>query len=217
MINKKFLFSLAILFCSSFFLYSCGQAKVDQNQDEPINQEISEEEDFSEYQTYADNLAKVPVDITQTKKFNEEIKIKYQTYEPIGTGEADFKATSMKVIKSIDDRVAQEGYKLVAVGISIKGNQQNVGRPFTFNQIGDYPSPQFVLIDQKNNLSQIETTYFSDIYTVKNDMYELSKISMDSPDWVHTALVFEVEENFPEKLALRFTNSNGETEFYEIN
>ena len=217
MTNKKILLSFLIVFVSSFFLYSCKNEKVDQSQDENQNQETVAEEDFSEFNTYTDKLAKVAIDITQTKKFNEEFKVNYKTYEPEGTGEADFKAKSIKKLASIDDRVAQEGYKLVLVEISIKGNAQNVGRPFTFNQIGDYPSPQFVLIDKENNLSQIETTYFSDIYTVKNNMYELSKISMDSPDWVHTAIVFEVKQDFPEKLALRFTNPQGGTEFYEIN
>jgi hypothetical protein len=217
MANKKILLSFLIVFVSSFFLYSCKNQKIDQVQNDNQEDNPVVEEDFSEFNTYTDKLAKVDINITQTKKFNEEFKVNYKTYEPEGVGEADFKAKSIKKLASIDDRVAQEGYKLVLAEISIKGNSQNVGRPFTFNQIGDYPSPQFVLIDAKNNLSQIETTYFSDIYTSKNNMYELSKISMDSPDWVHTAVIFEVKQDFPEQLALRFTNPKGETEFYEIN
>ena len=212
MVNKKILFSFLIVFVSSFFLYGC-QSKEETKIDEKID-ETSQEEDFSEFNLYTDKLANEPVKFVQTKKFGEEFKVKYKTYQPDGEGEVDFKAKSMKVIDSTDDRSPQDGYKLVLIEISVKGNPNNLGRPFTFNQIGDYPSPQFVLVDEENDLSQVETTYFSDIYTLKNKMYELSKISMDSGNWVHTALIFEVEKEFPLDLALRFTNSSGETEFY---
>lgn len=214
MTNKKILFSFLLVFTFSFFLYGCTTKN--KPKDEIKNNEASVDEDVAEFEIYGDKLANSPIKITQTKKFNEEFKVKYKTYQPDGEGEADFKSKPLKVLSSLDDRLPQDGYKLVLAEISVKGNASNKGRPFTFNQIGDYPSPQFVLIDKDKNISQVETTYFSDIYTVKNDMYELSKISMDSGDWVHTAIVFEVEKDFPLELALRFTNSSGEIEFYGL-
>ena len=117
---------------------------------------------------------------------------------------------------SVAGRTPNEGKKLVLAEISVKGNPKNQGNPSNFNQVGEHPSPQFVLVDPKASRNYVEETYYSDAYTVDKKLFELSKITLDHDQWVHTAIVFEVSQNLAPDLAFRFTNPEGKTEFYDI-
>jgi hypothetical protein len=102
------------------------------------------------------------------------------------------------------------------VEIAVRGNKNNKGSPSTFDQVGDTPSPQFVLVDQNNNKSYVEETDFSGAYTDAKSLYALSKITLDGEQWVNTAIVFQIDKNLTPDLTLRFVNLNGDTEFYAI-
>ena len=39
---------------------------------------------------------------------------------------------------------------------------------------------------------------------------------MDQEEWINTAIVFEIDSDKIADLAFRFTNSQAETEFYDI-
>ena len=166
--------------------------------------------------SYTDKLANEKIEFSKTYNMNQEYKIGYKTYEPDGVGTAEFKAKSMKVIDKAGENPADEGKKLVLVEIAVRGVPQNKGLPSTFNQIGDHPSPQFVMVDKAKNLSEVETTFFSDSYTMSKNLFELSKITMDQDTWLNTALVFQVDKTQEPDLAFRFTNTEGKTEFYDI-
>lgn len=213
--KTKWLFVIPVIAISSFIFSACSKtAEFSQNGDE-LNFSNEEEIDENVF-AYKDSLANAKVNITQNYKLNQEFKVKFLTQEPKGEGYAEFKAKSIKEISSVDERVPGEGKKLVLVEIAIRGNPQNKGQPSTFNQIGDNPSPQFVLFDQSKNQSFVEETYYSDAYTNSKNLFELSKITLDQDSWVNTAIVFEVDKNLSPKLALRFTNLDGEVEFYAI-
>lgn len=165
---------------------------------------------------YVDKLANEKINITKTYKFSQDFTISYKTYNPDGIGTATFNAKSLKEIATAGKRTPDSGKKLILLEISIKGNSKNVGQPTTFNEIGDMPSPQFVLTDKTNNKSMVETTYFSDGYTQDKNLFELSKITLDNEQTVNTAIVFQVDSSYNPDLALRFTNKDGKTEFYQI-
>lgn len=211
----KFLSYFSLLLISSFFLSACTNKEASFSDDSDPSFS-NEEEVMEEVAVYSDSLANAKIDITQDYSLNQEFKVAFKTKNPDGQGSAQFKARSIKEVSSVDERNASEGNKLVLVEISIRGDTKNKGEPSTFNQIGDNPSPQFVLIDQKNNRSYVEETYFSDVYTKSEDLFELSKITLDHDQWVNTALVFEVPSDLSPSLAFRFTNLEGSTEFYAI-
>lgn len=165
---------------------------------------------------YVDKFATTPITISKTYKLNQEFKVAYKTSNPDGQGVAEFKARSVKEIANVDSRLPEEGKKLVLVEIGVKGKADNKGSPSTFNQVGDTPSPQFVLIDKSKNLSNVEETYYSDAYTVSKKLFELSKITLDHEQWVNTALVFQIDKNQSADLAFRFINPGGQTEFYDV-
>lgn len=210
----KLLSYLSLILISSFVLSACNKS-TDFSDDTEVGFS-NEEEILEEVNVYSDSLANAKIDITQNYKLNQEFKVQYLTKNPAGQGSAQFKARSLKEVDSVDERTASEGNKLVLVEISVRGDTTNKGEPSTFNQIGDNPSPQFVLIDQKNNRSYVEETYYSDVYTKANDLFELSKITLDHDQWVNTALVFEIPQDLSPVLAFRFTNLEGQPEFYAI-
>ncbi|MFA6518858.1 MAG: hypothetical protein WCV93_04410 [Candidatus Shapirobacteria bacterium] len=165
---------------------------------------------------YVDKFATTPIVISKTYKLNQEFKVAYKTFNPDGQGIAEFKGRSMKEVANVDSRLPEDGKKLVLVEIGVKGKADNKGSPSTFNQVGDTPSPQFVLIDKSKNLSNAEETYYSDAYTVSKKLFELSKITLDHEQWVNTALVFQIDKNQAPDLAFRFINPEGKTEFYDV-
>jgi len=165
---------------------------------------------------YVDKFASATINITQTKNLNQEFEIKFKTYNPQGEGTATFKAKSIKEITAAGQKTPEEGKKLLLVDIAVRGNTKNTGTPSNFNQVGEHPSPQFVLIDKKNNITSVEETYYSDGYTEAKKLFELTKITLDSDQWVNTAIVFQIDQDITPDLAFRFVNLNGDTEFYDI-
>jgi hypothetical protein len=211
MITNRNLLTLAIVAVSAIILSSCGitstKKTVEFSNDNQTVDQIT---------PYVDQLADKPVKITDTKKLNEEFTIKYKTYNPDGEGTATFKAKSLNEINSAGNVVPEDGKKLIMVEIAVRGNKNNKGSPSTFDQVGDTPSPQFVLVDQNNNKSYVEETDFSGAYTDAKSLYALSKITLDGEQWVNTAIVFQIDKNLTPDLTLRFVNLNGDTEFYAI-
>ncbi len=198
---------LALVTISSFLLFGCGSK----------NEEVLFESDGDDtFFESVDEQANEKIEITKEVGLDQEFNIEYKTNEPDGLGVASFKAKSVEQIDAIGDVTANEGKKLILVEMAVKGDSGNIGKPSTFNQIGDYPSPQFVLIDSDSDTSYVEETYFSDAYTQDKKLFELSKITMDHEQWVNTAIVFEIDSDRIADLAFRFTNSQGETEFYDI-
>jgi hypothetical protein len=198
---------VVILLLASALLTSCKRT----------NDEVKfSNDESSEDIILADPLAKASIDFSKSQNLNQEFKVTYKTKNPDGQGEAAFKARSIKPIDEIDGRKPNEGKKLILVEISVQGKSTNKGSPSSFNQIGDTPSPQFVMINKKDNRSEVETTYYSDAYTQAKKLFELSKITLDHEKWVDTALVFEIDAAWQPDLAFRFTNPSGKTEFYDI-
>jgi len=180
-------------------------------------EEVSFEDDTQDvFIEMVDEQKHEEMSMTKELKLDEEFSVEYKTYEPEGIGKAKFKAKSIKQVEDIDGVKASEGKKLVLVEIAVVGDAKNTGRPSTFNQIGDYPSPQFVMVDKTAKTSLVEDTYYSDTYTESKKLFELSKITMDHNQWVNTALVFELNSDKEIDLALMFTNLEDKTEFYDI-
>ena len=165
---------------------------------------------------YVDKFASQPVNITKSYKLNEEFTAKYKTFDPNGNGVVTVKAKSIQEIASAGKRTPDDGKKLVLVEIAVRGDRTNKGEPSTFDQVGDTPSPQFVIVDKAGNKSFVEATYYSEGYTADKNLFELSKITTDSDQWVNTAIVFQVDKNQQPDLAFRFINTDGKTEFYGI-
>ncbi|MFA5827956.1 MAG: hypothetical protein WC841_01150 [Candidatus Shapirobacteria bacterium] len=206
-----YLKSICLLLCATFIFSACG--KKDSTKDVIFSDAENEIETIS---PYVDKLASVQIDLSKTIPLNQEFEVIYKTANPDGIGKATFKAKSMKEIPKAGLNTPEEGKKLVLVEISIRGNKDNKGEPSGFNQIGDKPSPQFVMINKDKNISEVETTYFSDSYTVEKKLFELSKITLDHDQWVHTALVFQLDKDSTPDLAFRFTNPEGKTAFYDL-
>lgn len=198
---------LGIIVIGGLLLAGCG------TKNEEIFFETDENDTFFES---VDEQANENIEISEEFEVSQEFDISYKTFEPDGMGVASFKAKSVNQVDMAGEVEATEGMKLVLVEIAVKGDADNQGKPSTFNQIGDHPSPQFVLIDKNNDVSYVEQTYYSDAYTQDKDLFELSKITMDHEQWVNTAIVFEIESDKETDLAFRFTNEGGETEFYDI-
>jgi len=207
---NKFLPIISLFLCL-FTLSACGKKD---NQDIDFT---NDEESIEPISPYVDELSDAKIQISQSLDPNQEFKIDYQTRNPDGQGQAFFKVESIKEINSAGQKTPESGKKLVLAKIAVMGNQDNSGDPSTFNQIGDNPSPQFVLIDKNNNKTYVEDSYYSDGYTQANNLFELSKITMDHQKWIHTAIVFEIDSEQLVDLALRFVNPNGQLEFYDIN
>ena len=206
--NTKKLIYASLIIVSSFVLVACGPKKnVTFSNDSPATDGIT---------PLVDKDAKAKITITKTVKLGEAFKVDCKSVNPDGTGTVQAKARSLKEIPLAGKSGPGEGKKLILVEMSVMGNAKNKGDPSTFNQIGNSPSPQFVMIDQATNTSTVETTYFSDSYTVDKNLFELSKITTDHEQWVDTALVFEVDKGYNPSLAFRFTNPQGQTEFYGI-
>jgi hypothetical protein len=204
---KKPILSILLLLISVSTLFACGSKK---NSTDLQFEEI----DNSTPTPYVDEFAGQKINIVGTYKLNQEFKASFKTTTGVGT--ADFKARSIKEISAAGKKTPTEGKKLILVEISVNGNKQNSGQPSTFNQVGDTPSPQFVLIDQQKNLSVVEETYYSDGYTEDKKLFELSKITLDHDQWVHTAIVFEIDQSQSPKLAFRYVDPDGKTNFYVI-
>jgi len=200
---------ISLLFCS-LVLSACGK------NDTGDVSFTNDEEMVEEFAPYTDQLADAKIEISQTLTFNQEFTVDYQSQDPDGTGQASFQARSIKEIDTAGQKTPDEGKKLILVEISVMGNENNQGSPSTFNQVGDNPSPQFVLIDQDNNQTLVETTYYSDGHTQAKDLFELSKITMDHQKWVNTAIVFQIDADQSPDLAFRFINPAGDPEFYDI-
>ena len=199
----------------TFILSACGNPITNKNSS---NVQFSDDSEkvTDEVSPYVDKLSDAKIEFKETRALNQEIKIDYKTVDPNGVGTAMLKAKSMKEIEKADTFAPEEGKKLILLEIAIKGNKTNKGMPSTFNQVGDNPSPQFVLVDQKKNKTFVEETSYSDAYTLINDLFELSKITLDSDQWVNTAIVFQIDKNIDPQLALRFTNPSGENTFYAV-
>lgn len=195
-----------IVLLASLFLFACS----------PKKEVTFSDDSTSDITPYVDTFASTTINLSKTLPLNQEFEVKYKTFSPDSVGIAHFKARSVKEVTSVADRTPQEGKKLILVEISVQGNIKNAGNPSTFNQVGDTPSPQFVIIDKDNNLSYVEETYYSDAYTAQKKLFELSKITLDHDKWVNTALVFQIDSSLTPDLAFRFINDQGNTEFYDI-
>jgi hypothetical protein len=206
--HQKPLFPIVLMFASSLFFSSCGK------QAAPVS--FSDESAPEEPTPYISQLSQDTINISQTYNLNQEFKVAFVTYDPSGTGNATFKARSLKSVNEAGGAAAEEGKKLVLVEISVKGDKNNHGQPSGFNQIGQTPSPQFVLIDKNSNKTYAEETYYSDAYTKSKKLFELTGITLDHEQWVHTALVFQIDQGQTPDLALRFTNPSGQIEYYDI-
>lgn len=203
---------LTLILVSSIILSACGPKK------STDDLEFSADEELTEAVTpYADQLASQKINIIDSRDLNQDFSVNFQTRDPDGAGNAYFKAKSIKTVDAAGLKTPSEGKKLVLLEISIKGDPQNKGNPSTFNQIGDNPSPQFVLVDKDKNQTWVEETYYSDGYTQSNDLFELSKITLDHDKWVQTAIVFEIDQDQTVDLAFRFINPDGQVDFYDIN
>lgn len=212
--NQKIILSLGIIFASTFLLSGCGKTTLGggsknvsfSNDDQTVDQVTA----------YIDKFANEKVEFKQTYNLNQEFTAKYKTFDPNGEGTATVKAKSMKEVANAGLKTPDEGKKLILIEIAIRGKSTNKGAPSTFNQVGDTPSPQFVLVDKAKNKTDTETTYYSDGYTEANKLFELSKITMDHEEWVNTAIVFQIDKNVTPDLAFRFINLDGKAEFYDI-
>lgn len=206
--NQKLISIASVIVFSTLLLSACGKSKPASFSDDSNGP--------TDVPAYTDKLANVYSVPTQNFKLNSEFKVNYKTYNPDGIGEAMFKAKSIKEVPDSGGNVANEGKKLILVEITIRGKSTNKGSPDSFNQIGNTPSPQFVLVDPSKKMNYTETAYFSDSYTRVKKLFELTKITLDHETWVNTAIVFEVDKAYTPQLALRFTNASGQTEFYGI-
>lgn len=200
---------LALIIMSGALLSACGVKSG------PSTGELQEAQQPAE-SAYTDALASSQINFSQTYNQNQEFKFDFKTYDPDGQATGAAKVNSFKPIDKIDDIAADEGKSLFVLNLSIKGSKTNKGMPSTFNQIGDHPSPQFVIVDPTTNQSIVEETYFSDAYTQWKKLYSLSEITTDQEQWVTTAIVFQIDKGMEPHLAFRFTNLQGETEFYDI-
>jgi hypothetical protein len=210
-LNQKAL-SFSFIVISILTLSACGLTPSSKKSVQFSN----DDQTVDQITPYVDEFANKPVKITQTKKLNEEFNVKYKFFNPDGLGLATFKAKSIKEIASAGGLIPADGKKLILVEIAIKGNKNNKGMPSTFDQVGNNPSPQFVLIDRQNNKSYVEDTDYSGAYTDDKKLFALSKITMDAEQLVNTAIVFQIDKNLTPDLSLRFINSTGDTEFYAI-
>lgn len=181
--------------------------------------DFSNDDDNSSVPTptpYIDKFTNAKVNVTQTQKVNQEFPVTYKTSNPDGTGKVIMKAKSFKSVDSVGGVSPDKGKKLYLLEIAVKGFSANKGEPSTFNQVGDTPSPQFVLVNKSQNKTFVEETYFSDAYTQANKLFELSKLTTDGDQWVNTAIVFQVDASESPTLAFRFINAQGQLEFYDI-
>jgi hypothetical protein len=210
--NQKGLFLLTIISLPALILSACGSASTSSKNIQFSN----DEQTVDKVTPYVDEFANKPITIFQTKKLNQEFTVSYKTFNPNGTGTATFKAKSIKEIDNAGGLSAEDGKKFVVVEIAIRGNKNNKGMPSTFNQVGNQPSPQFVLVDRENNQSFVEDTDFSGAYTDSKNLFALSKITLDAEQWVNTAIIFQINKNLIPELTLRFINPTGDTEFYAI-
>lgn len=209
-------FQTFFLLLISIFLFSaCGKAKKNTepnfSEDQEANAQASDE-----ITPYLDKFATEKIKLTQTKSLNQDFKVAYKTFNPDGVGYAEFKVRSTKPIDTAGPNPPDKDKKLILAEISVKGSKGNRGMPSTFNQIGDTPSPQFVIIDKANNRSFVEETFFSDSYTSAKKLFELSKLTLDMEQWVDTAIVFQIDKNLEPDLAFRFLGQDGKIEFYDI-
>lgn len=207
--TSKTLSIISLLFCL-FLLSACGKKN---NQDVSFS---NDEEFIEEISPYTDELANSKIKISQSLDLNQEFKIDYQTRNPDGQGMASFKIKSIKEIPAAGTKTPEPNKKLILAEIAVMGDQNNRGDPSTFNQIGDNPSPQFVLVDKDNNKTYVEDSYYSDGYTQANDFFELSKITMDHQKWINTAIVFQIDSDQAIDAAFRFINPQGQPEFYDV-
>lgn len=208
---------LSLLILSSFLLVACG------TKPEGLLDNSNKVVDFSSDDTTVAQVTPVVMtlpssDITYTftKKLNEEFKVEFKTSKPDGLGQAQFKVKSFKEITSAGDQKPSSGKKIYLAEIAVRGYASNKGQPATFNQLGDYPSPQFVIANPSTKTVTPETTYFSDAYTLDKGLFELSKLTLDGEQWVNTAIVFELDATITPDLAFRFVNSKNQVEFYDI-
>ncbi len=199
---------LTLVAISTLVLSACGKKQPQFSPDSLDNGAIT---------PLVDKDATDKINITKTFNLNQEIPVTYQTYGPDGQGTAIVKVISVKEIPTAGKKTPDPGKKLILVNIAVMGNSKNQGEPSTFNQIGDHPSPQFVMIDRVKNTSEVETTYYSDGYTQDKNLFELSKITLDHQTLVSTAIVFQVDQSYVPDLAFRFTDTSGKVEFYGIN
>ena len=212
--NQKILISLGIVFVSAFFLSGCGKTSLNGGSKNVTFS--NDDQTVDEVTLYVDKFANEKVEFKQSYNLNQEFTVKYKTFDPNSEGTATVKAKSMKEIASAGLKTPEDGKKLILVEIAIRGKSTNKGNPATFNQVGDTPSPQFVLVDKAKNKTDTETTYYSDGFTEANKLFELTKITMDHEQWVNTAIVFQVDQNVNPDLAFRFINLDSKTEFYDI-
>lgn len=201
----------SLIICSLLFS-ACG-SKIKQTNKIEFSNFDQETEDIT---PYVDEFSTAKINISQTYNLSQEFKVGYKTFSPDALGTVEIKARSIKEIPIAGKRQPENGKKLILVEISVKGSKGNRGSPSTFNQVGDQPSPQFVLVDKTNNRNFVEETYYSDGYTEDKKLFELSKITLDHDQWVHTAVVFQIDQNLTPDLAFRFTGPDGKIEFYDI-
>lgn len=213
MTNNFKLLPLALVVVFAATLSACGSSLITTNKPAEFSNDDQTAEDVT---PYVDSLSQVAVKITDNKTLNQEFTVQYKTTNPDGTGKATFKAKSFKEIDKAGDLTAGEGKKLYALELSVKGYKENKGSPSTFNQIGDNPSPQFVLINKAANQTYVEQTDFSEGYTASKDYFPLDKLTMDGDQTVTTAIVFEVDQSQTPDLAFRFVNPQGDIEFYDL-
>ncbi len=204
--TKTQVLTISTLILFSLTLSACGKATP--------KAKFSSDSDIQAFPTLSDTAAKVKINSTKQFKLNQAVPVVYKTTE--GQGTVEYKAKKMTEVASIDGRLPEDGKKLVLLEFSYKGSAKNKGQPSTVNQIGDTPAPQFVLVDKNKNESFVEETVYSDAYAASKKLFELYKLTLDNEKVVDTALVFQVDKALPLNLAVRFTNLEGKTEFYDV-
>lgn len=201
---------LPILLIPLFFLSACSPFA---KQKKPVQ---FSNDDSQPFPTLVDSAAKEEINTTKEFKMNQTAIVTYKTTNPDGVGTVEYKAKKLTEVAKVGDLVPEDGKKLLVLDFTYKGSSKNKGQPTIINQIGQTPAPQFVLLDRQNKTSIVETTEFSDANAASKKLFELYKLTLDNDKQVDTALVFEVDKNMSPELAIRFTNSEGKTEFYLI-
>lgn len=211
--NHKIILSLGIIFVSTLLLSGCGKTSIGGSKNVSFS---NDDQTVDQVTPYVDKYANEKVNFTKNYNLNNEFTVDYKTFDPDGKGSATVKAKSMKEIANAGLKTPEQNKKLILVEIAIRGKSTNKGSPSNFNEVGDQPSPQFVLVDKAKNRTETEDTYYSDGYTEANKLFELSKITMDHEEWVNTAIVFQIDKDATPDLAFRFINPDGKIEFYDI-
>ena len=158
---------LSLLILTSLILVGCGSKTTGLlDNSKKVVDFSSDDTTVAQVTPIVMTLPQSDIQYTFTKKINEEFKIEYKTSKPDGVGQAQFKVKTFAPIQVAGDQKPAEGKRLYLAEIAVRGYASNKGQPALFNQLGEYPSPQFVIAQVDKRTSIPETTYFSDAYTL---------------------------------------------------